>query len=245
MLIRNINKNISFGTYYNTVYAGKTDNVLYRNDTMLFRSDINWNTLTEHITQDNSPKKIYCYACSDGSEPYSLAIMMINKLGYNNAKQYFPIIAKDIDENVISMAKNDDILLERADLHKLSRYQPQTGLQYITPFKNMGRGVHKCKVNKLLSDCILFEKGDLLKDIDSLNMNNSVLMFRNAWPYLPFLAEFDLMKILSKKFTHSSSLIIGDYDRHTLCCNSLRINMLKDYGFEEVKPLIFQKKKIL
>ena len=107
---------------------------------------------------------------------------------------------------------------------------------------NMGHGMHKCSINGILSKCVNFEKGDLLKDIDSLSMDNAVLMFRNVWPYLPFCSEFDLMRKMAKTFKTGSTLVIGDYDKFVLACNTMHYNLLNDYGFKEIKPLIFQKK---
>ena len=67
------NKKISFGTIERIVYQPKENGgnkIRYRNNSYIFREDLDWNNLINHITRDNKPRKIYCYACSDGSEPY-------------------------------------------------------------------------------------------------------------------------------------------------------------------------------
>ena len=60
------NKKISFGTIERTVYypedseeAGKIN---YKNNSYMFRFDMNWNMVSNLITKNDKPKKIYCYA---------------------------------------------------------------------------------------------------------------------------------------------------------------------------------------
>ena len=81
---------------------------------------MNWRMLANYITSKATPPKILCYACSDGSEPYSIALSLINRLGYTEAQKHFPIIAKDIDETMIKRAKSGFISLEQIDNDRFS-----------------------------------------------------------------------------------------------------------------------------
>ncbi len=107
-------RSVSFGSIERTVYKNHHKDVLYKNNSFLLRKDLEWNMLAKHIIKEN-PKNIYCYACSDGSEPYSIAISLISKLGYENAQKYFPIIARDIDLDIINKASTGAIYITKKD----------------------------------------------------------------------------------------------------------------------------------
>ena len=123
----------SFGSIERTVFdnSKKGYNILYRNTTCLFREDINWNILLNQIIKSETPKKIYCYACSDGSEPYSLAMALISKLGYEKAKQYFPIVSRDIDLPMINRAKSGSISINVTDLKKIKKFQNKSDIDFL------------------------------------------------------------------------------------------------------------------
>lgn len=83
------------------------------------REDVDWKKFVHFIDKKykNQDKvKINCFACSDGSEPYSLAIHLINELGIQKAKKFLPIEASDISEPVINEAKTGKILLHKKTL---------------------------------------------------------------------------------------------------------------------------------
>ena len=69
-------KPVSFGSIINRTVHDAMGKVQYRNNTCLFRTDLDLATIVRHITKKEAPQKIYCYACSDGSEPYSVALSL-------------------------------------------------------------------------------------------------------------------------------------------------------------------------
>ena len=202
-------KTVSFGTvsrdFRNDIYGYST-----ANSTCMFREDMDWDVLTDSLIKDGKPKKIYCYACSDGSEPLSIALALISKLGFDKFKRDFSVIAKDADEKTLQMAKNGLVTLNRRDLKRISPYAKPSDYfeyQYYQPFQ---KGVFKIK--KDLADCITFKTGDILTDADSLDYNNSVIFFRNVWLYLPEELQKKLVDIFSVKFTDSTKLVTGCLD---------------------------------
>ena len=197
--IYNNSKSVSFGTISRGVY--ENDKLKYRNDTRLFRQDLNWRIYTDYLAK-KKPQRIYCYACSDGSEPYSVAISLIKKLGYEKAKPFFPIIAKDIDPHMIDRAQNGIVKMELQEFNKLND-DIQDNHEYfniLTPIITEGDKI-TCKVSDELAKCVEFQKGDLTKDISQLDLDNTVLMFRNVWPYLKDGEREYLLHSISKKFT--------------------------------------------
>ena len=106
----------NFGTN-NRVVTNLDKSVKWRNTTSFFRSDLQWNEMVDYFIKkyENVDKvRVFCYACSDGSEPISLAMMLIDKLGAK-ADKFFPIIAKDIDPTIIDKAKTGSIEVEHCD----------------------------------------------------------------------------------------------------------------------------------
>ena len=247
---------VSFHSSNRKVCSAENENkILYRNSTRLFRDDICWNMLVKYITKNEKAKKIYCYACSDGSEPYSLALALISKLGYKNAEKFFPIIAKDKDNYIIDKANSGFINITQEDKLRLAALTKIHVKEFMemsnSPSLNDAYSVYK--VHDKLRKCVDFSTGDLVTDSKSLNFDNAVLMFRNVWPYLDEAAQRQLIRNLSKNFNNTSSLVIGGFD----CSidNFLRASYGKgevttlderlNYGgLYLVKPLIYEKRNI-
>ena len=60
---------------------------------------------------------------------------------------------------------------------------------------------------------IEFSKGDILKDIDNIEGNNTILICRNLWPYLKENDREMLMYKIYRKFAEKNSiLVLGDFD---------------------------------
>lgn len=209
----NRHANISFGTSYDNLEKNKLG-YNCANYTCMYREDINWDLLSDYIIKDGNPKKIYCYACSDGSEPYSLAIALIEKLRYKEAQRYFSIIARDIDEGTITKAKKGYLKLEKKDFPRIRRFcEPDKYFKFIrcirsTPFLN---GIYKVK--KELFNCIDFETGDISKDSEFLNYENSLILLRNVFMYMPYDVKEKITNNFMNNFRESTALVTGTLDK--------------------------------
>lgn len=204
-------QNPSFGSISKDIFeSGK---LVYKINTCFFREDLDWAQIIEHIIKRKTPPKIYCYACSDGSEPYSIALALISKLGLDKAKKYFPIIARDINKEVISSAENRSIAVFESDFFKIEKHAKGLGKFFKKESGENWSTHRKCKVQKALADCVEFKKGDILEDAKNMSFDNSVLFFRNIWPYLDKSKKTSLLEQISHKFTPQSSLVVGDFDR--------------------------------
>ena len=92
--------NPTFGTYSE---ERKTGPYKYWTSTKFFREDLNWNDFVFMLFQKYKgvPQvNIRCFGCSDGEEPYSLAMKLDVVLG-KYAEKFFPIVAKDFDKTSI------------------------------------------------------------------------------------------------------------------------------------------------
>ena len=128
--VNNINKSVSFCGADRT--AQKGGRFLYYTTTSLFRYDLNWHRIF-NILYEEKPQKIYSIGSSDGSEPYSIVMGLIEKFGIKKAQKFFPIFARDADSlNVLQCAGGKfDILTkdfvgisENMDIRKVDVYFP-------------------------------------------------------------------------------------------------------------------------
>ena len=206
-------KTLSFGSTYAS-YKSEEYGRLVGNITEMFRDDLNWEALADHISKDEKPKKIYCYACSDGSEPYSIAMALITKLGYDKAKKYFPIIARDIDENVIASAQKGIIEFNRYDLKRMkdNNVKPLDFFDYRYSYykKPCKMGIYKVKED--LKKCVDFKVGDIIKDSKTMNFEDAVILFRNVWLYIPEVLQQKLVSTFNQSFKDSTSIVVGAID---------------------------------
>jgi len=200
-----------------------------RHTTFLFRNgedNFNWPALAQYIVQKyrNTDKvNIYNYACSDGSEPYSLAIML-SKYS-DDTDKFFPIIAKDTVKEVMEPAKSGTIYLEEDDLKKLHDYTAEDVSKYFTQVKgykktNGNRILHvdpgdamQFQINDNLKKCVEFECADIMNDYKNIKPDNSIVLCRNMWNYLNYDSDrMELAKNLYNRLRKNSIVILGYYD---------------------------------
>lgn len=195
----------------------------YRNNTAFFRPDLNFNRLVSLLTeryQGADRVHIYNYACSEGAEPFSLAMLLIQKLGAERARKFLPIIASDIDEKilenpkagVVKLSPGDLFLIKRALGKDYSRFIEHDGkFKYDDQLRNI---LCDGQVTPLLRDSVVFQQANILDDVGRIERDNSVVMCRNFWPYLPKQERHNLAEGLSQQLGDSSMCVIGAYDRH-------------------------------
>lgn len=193
--------------------------VTNRNSTKFFRIDFPWDSFTEHLIRKyaNQDKvNIYNYACADGSEAFSLAMMLISKLGREKAQKFFPIIAKDIDNTFLPQARSGIVKLDAYDIPEISTYTKAPISRFITPdykFENI-HNMRLCTgaINEELISAVGFERANILNDIENIESDNSLVMFRNAWEYLSEDERKQLAEKLAKKLGNNSMLVLSDWD---------------------------------
>lgn len=234
--------NIGFTSNRREVRTKRPGMDLYRNDTYFFRHDLDWEAFTDKLVSKYKNQKkanIYCYGCSDGTEPFSLAMLLIKKLGAKEAEKFFPIIARDFDEQIISRAKSGEILLHiRIDENRMlrpdmERIQEHLGSKYEDFLTIEGMPLHikeykgwyqPAKIKKEIMDAVKFEYGDVTKDVKipgRIKEKDSVLMFRNAWPYFNESGQASLFKGISKRLGDNSLFLFGSFDEKFSILNKL------------------------
>lgn len=213
----------------------------HSNYTYFFREDLgkDWDTFVRILNDFfvNSKKvNVYNFACSDGSEAYSFAMKLLSKLGKRKAEKFFPILAFDIDKEILYDAKSNKIPCDVGDKIRIK--------------ENVRNYKKYCKVypvnrdydsklffmpNEKLKNRIEFSEADFVKQIDELEFSNSIIMCRNFWYYLGKNRINQILSKLNKKIDNTSLLVIGDFDRRYI------LDDLKSFGFKELTLNVFKK----
>lgn len=252
MKINNQHYTINFGTSYRKVLKPSyTLGECYEASTYFFVEDLAWNKFFDHIIEKykNTPKvNIYSLACSDGSEAYSIAMLLIAKLGEEQAKKFFPIIAVDFDKKITRNAKKGFMNLSAGDEKRINKYTNNQLNKFFTrtnqSFLSDKIGgtdnkelLTKFKINPILQDKVVFITEDINNYVDKMTNTNNLIFCRNCWPYL-WKTQNELAQKLSNKTDKNSYLIIGNYD-------SLLFPIRKEnnYGFSMNKefPNVYDK----
>ena len=198
------------------IVCDKNNNFLYRTTTYFFRSDLNWDnffSLLDRKYKDVPKVNFINHCCSNGEETYSCIIgLLMHFRGL--AKKFFPIAAKDInDENIVSAKSGAPMGILESDFYHIKNCIGDTVLNYfdyVAPQNKFYSIALKPKDN--IKQFVDFAKGDILEDVEKMSGTNTVLLCRNFWPYLDSFKREDLAQKLEKKLDETSLVVIGDYD---------------------------------
>lgn len=194
--------------------------VKHRNTTCFYRSDLNWDDLVEYLDKKYAKENkinTYCYACSDGSEPYSFIMKMISKLGNDKADKFFPIEAKDYDSFIIDKALSKRIGLvsyEPRSINDQIKGSLDDYMEFLgkSDLKSYVELVYAVKDN--LFSKVHFTQANVLADVNKIKPDNSVVFCRNFWPYLRDQNKINsLAQSLYQRLGNNSCVILGDYDQ--------------------------------
>ena len=226
--------NVSFQHFRHDI-LNKSGRVINRGDTCLFRTDLDFDYLInflEYKYRDVDKVNIIVHACSDGEEVFSLVSKLVDMLGFNNAKKYLPVDARDILKDHIDIANKGQYFVESYERDAMNFYLGDSLLDY---FSFVKRNV--VNVSQKLLNCAKFSQSNILDDVNNIDFNNTVLFARNFWHYLEEEDIDKLAMMLSQRMNISSTLVIGDFDKQ------FKIDeILRKYKFYETKvPNVFEK----
>lgn len=209
--------------------------LLYKNNTCFFRDDVQWEPLVEFLEKwSNTTEKvtIYSFGCSEGAEPFSLAMLLIEKIGKEKAKKFFPIIASDIDSKILENPKRGIITVSKDDLQYIKKVIGESYRKYITFDSNFRQNnefqeqVCLGQIKPILEDTVTFKTCNFADDIPSIKPYNSFVMCRNFLNYYNYYTEQrPLVKRLSEQLGNNSFCLLGDYDGNDM------INLFTEMGF--------------
>lgn len=183
----------------------------HRNDTSFYRDDMDWNQFANYLKvkyQNVDKVNVYDYACSDGSEVYTMIISMFNNMPSEQVAKFMPIKALDFDKVAIERAKNKKI-----DMSPVERLIIKANSKYgVEPFFEFDPVQKIYKPTKLLTENVEFKHSDITKDYKHIKPDNTIVMARNFWPYMANATKFELAKNLYNQLGKNSIVVIGEYD---------------------------------
>jgi chemotaxis methyl-accepting protein methylase len=184
--------------------------------TSFFRDESLWNDLPEYLAEKfPDGTQIYCYACSDGSEPYTLALKLIDKFGEKKAAKFLPIHAFDTDSEIISTARAGIVGLEDSDIQKIKQYSKNyTFEELFTEIDDSEEnskidGIKAYKISEKLRKLVKFECADVTEDAEKAHSDPCIIIVRNVWYLLNSPKRKNLAKDLSENLKPGSVLIVG------------------------------------
>ena len=104
--------------------CNKSGDLLYKTTTYFFRDDLHWDALVSLLSEkyrNTARVNVINHACSNGEEPYSLVVKLLHSLG-DTAEKFFPIKAKDIDQDNINSAKAGRMGIILNDMYRINGY---------------------------------------------------------------------------------------------------------------------------
>ena len=227
-------RSLNFGTTKRTVYKTNSQDVFVRpfydkakkflgyqdaqivvsNSTRFFREDLPWNILAPALDEmfPNGKVNTYNFACSDGSEPYSLAIALIEQLGEEKAKRFFPIMASDIDSSILPQAQNYEILATKKDMSLIKNMTGSKTVSKYFTIKEKNKDGYILEPKDILKENVQFSKKSFEDGLDEVKKSNSLVLCRNFWAYMDKETILNCAKKLHKNLDNSSKIVIGKFD---------------------------------
>lgn len=192
------------------------------NVTDFFRNENLFDQFEEVLKSELIPEfkkvKIWSAACSIGSEPYSLGMIMRN----NQLALEGKIIASDIDEKILERARKG--LYQESELKNLpSNYKKK----YFT------KKDKQYQINASIQEMVKFNKHDLLRDPYPKELH--AIVCRNVMIYFKEDAKNEIYQKFSESLVMGGVIFTGATES---------IHRPEKYGLEKVGAFIYQKKKL-
>ena len=167
------------------------------------------------LLQKKKHLKIWSAACSNGAEPYSLAILLDELIPGGK----FELEATDIDDKILSQAMAGSYTPEQvrnAGTNRLAKYFRKQGNNYL--------------VIDSVKNKVKFKKHDLL--LDKYGLGYDLIVCRNVTIYFTREAQNLVNDKFSKALNPGGYLFIG---------GSEMIFNYKNYGYEKSLPCFYKK----
>ena len=149
-------------------------NALTTNLTSFFREGHHFQMLAKHLAGRHDEITIWCSASSTGEEPYSIAMTVVEALGWNARAR---IVASDIDTNVLAQAQAGVYTFDRVE--KLS---PERLRRFFLKGQGANEGLVKVKPElraliEFIPLNLLAEKWPLARPFDAIFCRNVMIYF--------------------------------------------------------------------
>lgn len=171
--------------------------------------------IKEYLQPEKNSLKIWSAGCSNGSEPYTLAIIM-DKLTPNKSHS---IVATDIDLTIIETAKKG--LYSKNDIKNVNS-------DYINKYFDLVG--EKYQIKDFIKTKIKFKRHDLI--LDSYEETVDLILCRNVVIYFTQEAKNDIYRKFYKALKPGGLLFVGATES---------IYNYREIGFEKASTFIYRK----
>lgn len=172
------------------------------NVTSFFRNPEVWEeirTVLRRLSAERDRLRLWSAACSDGREPYSLAMLVLDDDEVDSDR--VEITATDIDEEILSRARRGvyentrttDIGEQLAPLDEYERYVERTDDTFA--------------VTDPVKDLVTFERHDLINGDPKSGFD--LVVCRNLFIYIDPDYKLPILETVSKSLSKSGYLVIG------------------------------------
>lgn len=158
---------------------------------------------------------IWSAACSNGSEPYSLAMI----LERNNIKPRNKILATDLDDGILDKAR-----LGAYKEHELKNIDQEDLKRYFI----LNNGIYH--INDKIRDMVSFKKHDLI--IDDYKKGFHVIVCRNVTIYFKNETKDDIYRRMQESLVPGGVFFIGATES---------IYNPAEFGFKKLSTFIYEK----
>ena len=156
---------------------------------------------------------VYDFACSDGSEAYSLVIALIEQLGEKKAQRFFPIVASDIDSEIINMATSGKIMATQDDIFAMQNVIKDENIKKYFGVTELGGGQYLLSPKEILTKNIVFKREGVSSGLDRVQKEeNNIILARNFWKYLSREELTNASWKIAEKSNDKTLVVIGNFD---------------------------------
>ena len=176
------------------------------------RAKFNWRDyifFLEKTYKDIPKVNIISHACSEAQETFSIKFLIMHYLGKHGLEKYH-VEGRDFDAVNILYAKKGSYVVTPAEMQRL---KSELGLDLYNYIDVCGESDDAIfiKVKDYIREQVPLKKVDILKDNDIPSENTSLLS-RNMWPYMPERMQIQLGEKLFNQLSPSSHIVLGDFD---------------------------------
>lgn len=198
----------SFEAYSQYLLSGHDQNELQRaidlvttNETHFFRENTHFEFLTNAILPNLKERhiRVWSAACSSGQEPYSIAMLLADYLGWESD---WEIEASDISERVLQQARRGLYRMAEAEAiptQQLKRYCLRGNEEYTGQFL----------IQRRLRERVHFRQLNLMNDLPEDLQNLDVVFLRNVMIYFENEYKTALVTRIRERIKPGGYLIIG------------------------------------
>ena len=174
------------------------------------------NSILPELCAGGKSLKIWSAACSNGAEPYSIAIILDSSFPGISYK----INATDIDENILNIARTgayDEKLVRNVSKERLERYFKKNDSEIYSIITEIKKQVH-------------FKRHDLL--VDTFEKDYDLIVCRNVTIYFTRETQKELYQKFSRSLRPGGVLFIGATEN---------IIQYRELGFDKIAHFFYRK----